>query len=163
MKDRRAEARFPPPARAGCQATLRPGCAVSLVEVSGRGAVLLAPRPLRPGSRVHLQVVRAARRIGIAGHVLRCRVWRLEAGAGVTYQAALRFDEAVDWGWPDSSRHRPPVAEPVGQAHADGDGGWAGATRRVPPLPEHDGPAERGGGKRLPAIPAFSRLASKRP
>jgi len=104
MNDRRQEARFVPPARPDIRATLRPGCDVTLVDVCGRGACVHAPKPLRPGSRIHLQVVVAARRLAVAGQVLRCMVWRLEPGSGVVYQAAVRFDAPVDWHWAASTR-----------------------------------------------------------
>lgn len=137
MKDRREEARFAPPSRVEMRATLRPGCAVTLVEVSGRGARIHAPRPIRPGARVHLQVVMTARRVAVAGYVLRCMVWSLETGAGVIYQAALRFDHLVDWR-------------------------WAEGTRRVQPMPEHSGPDGSANGKRLPENTPRWRLASRR-
>ena len=135
MNDRRDEARFAPPARATIRATLRPGCEVHLVDVSGRGALVRAPRPIRPGGRVHLQVVIASRRIAVAAHVLRCGVWQLDA-QGVTYQGALRFDHEVAWG-------------------------WAEATRRVQTLPEHGRPVVETDGKRLPGNPSTPRLASR--
>ena len=104
MKERRQEARFVPPSRSDIRATLRPGCDVSLVDVCAKGARVQAPKPLRPGSRIHLQVMVAARRLVVSGHVLRCMVWRLEPGSGAVYQGALRFDQAVDWNWAESAR-----------------------------------------------------------
>ena len=55
--DRRADARFGHPVIAGTQAILRPGYAVSLVDLSSGGALIQGPRPLRPGARVHLQLL----------------------------------------------------------------------------------------------------------
>ena len=104
MTDRRQEARFVPPTDRDIRATLRPGCEVTLVDVCGRGVCVHAPKPLRPGSRVHLQVVVAARRLAVAGQVLRCMVWCLEPGSGVVYRAAVRFDDPVEWHWAAPTR-----------------------------------------------------------
>lgn len=126
VTDRRFDARFEPPVEADARATLRPGCAITLVDVSAGGALVEAPRPLRPGARVHLQVSIAWRRFGIAAQVLRCAVWSLDPLDGVTYRGALKFEQRVEWNW----------AEP---------------TRRVQPMPEHERPTAGSGGKRLPA------------
>ena len=107
MKDRRAEARFLPPPDPAVQATLRPGCAVVLVDVSGRGALVQAPRPLRPGARVHLIVSTTVRRYAIAAHVRRCMVWLLDPLDGVTYRGALEFEERIDWCWLPATAHGP--------------------------------------------------------
>ena len=127
IEDRRLEGRFAPPVRAHVRATLRPGCVVVLVDVSGSGALVEAPRPLRPGARVHLQVLTSSRRHAVAAQVLPCMVWSLDPQNGAIYRGALRFDHHVDWGW----------AEP---------------TRRVQGMPEHAGPAGTSEGKRLPGI-----------
>jgi hypothetical protein len=124
-KDRRGQARFVPPAGAGIRATLRPGCAVALVNVCAAGALIDAPRPLRPGARVHLQVLTTTRRFAIAAHVLRCRVSSLDPLGGVTYQGALSFDQAIEWR-------------------------WAEATRRVHGVPEHTRPAGAADGNQRP-------------
>lgn len=136
VADRRTDARFEPPVRAEARATLRPGCAVRLVDVSAGGALVEAPRPLRPGARVHLQVTTTSRRFAIAAQVLRCMVWSLDPLDGVTYRGALKFDHRIDWCWADS-------------------------TRRVPPLPEHSGPVAAAGGKALPENRGFQRTARR--
>ena len=66
VTERRVHARFPPPRRGEPRATLRPGCPVRLVDLSAGGALLEASRPLRPGARVHLQLVTAARTFALA-------------------------------------------------------------------------------------------------
>ena len=134
MTDRRGQARFAPPAAAGVRATLRPGCAVVLVNVSATGALIDAPRPLRPGARVHLQVNTPARRVAVAAHVLRCMVSSLDPLGGVTYQGALRFEHAVDWR-------------------------WAEGTRRVQEVPEHARPAVVRNGNERPAGRVAERTA----
>jgi PilZ domain-containing protein len=96
LTDRRIDARFPPPQRGATRATLRPGCLVLLVDLSAGGALVEASRPLRPGTRVHLQVVTDARTVALAARVLRCAVWSLDPHAGVTYRGALMFEERCE-------------------------------------------------------------------
>lgn len=126
VTERREDARFAPPPRVDVRATLRPGCVVVLLDVSARGALVQAARPLRPGARVHLQVLTPSRRCSMVATVLRCMVWSLVGTDGVIYRGALRFDHPVEWA-------------------------WAAPTRRVQGVPEHGGPNGTGRGKRLPA------------
>ena len=137
LNERREDARFTIPPRIELRATMRPGCMVVLVDVSARGALVQAARPMRPGARVHLQVITATRRISIAGSVLRCMVWSLVGNDGVIYRAALRFDGPVEWAW----------AEP---------------TRRVPSVPVHGGPTAPGHGNTLPAQPSVTPPVPRR-
>ena len=104
VADRRQFSRFPPPSSAASRATLRPGCVVSLVDVSAGGALVEAARPLRPGARVHLQVATAARTFAIAAQVLRCMVWSLDPLDGVTYRGALKFEQCIEWSWGGATR-----------------------------------------------------------
>jgi hypothetical protein len=99
LTDRRADARFGQPAIAGAQAILRPGYAVSLIDLSSGGALIQGPCPLRPGARVHLQLLTGSRRLGIAAHVLRCSVASLDSRQGVQYRGALKFDHRCDTLW----------------------------------------------------------------
>ena len=129
--DRRVDARFGLPPRTQVRATLRPGCAIILVDVSAGGALVEAPRPLRPGAKVHLQVLTTSKRFAITAHVLRCAVWALDPLAGVTYRGAVTFEHRVDWS-------------------------WAGSTRCAQPMSEHERPIAECGEKRLPQNrPAF--------
>ncbi len=118
MSDRRGDARFDPPAVADLQATVRPGCAVILVDVSAGGALVQAPRPLRPGSKVHLQVNAGSQRLAIPGQVVRCAVWSLHPLDGVFYRGALKFDERVEWRWAAPTGGVKPAAERAGRAFA---------------------------------------------
>lgn len=104
VNDRRLNARFPLPDQAEARATLRPGCPVQLVDVSAGGALLQAPRPLRPGARVLLQVATPQRTFSIGAHVTRCFVWSLDPLAGVLYRGALRFEHRIEWCWGEPSR-----------------------------------------------------------
>jgi hypothetical protein len=99
IADRRTDARFPPPADAATRVTLRPGCVVFIVDVSAGGALVEAGRPLRPGARVHVQLVAGARAFAVAAHVLRCAVWSLDRDNGVKYRGALKFEHRCDWTW----------------------------------------------------------------
>ena len=132
ITERREDARFAPPPRLDVRATLRPGCVVVLLDVSARGALVQAARPLRPGARIHLQVLTPSRRFSMVATVLRCMVWSLVGTDGVIYRGAIRFDHPVEWA-------------------------WAAPTRRVHGLPEHAGPSGTGTGKRIPALPAATR------
>jgi hypothetical protein len=133
--ERRVDARFALPPRAEARATLRPGCAITLVDVSAGGALVEAPRPLRPGARVHVQILTTSRRFAIAAHVLRCAVWALDPLAGVTYRGAVKFEHRVEWC-------------------------WAELTRRVQPMPEHERPIAGPGGNQLPQNRATHPLAA---
>ena len=107
VKDRRFDVRYEPPATAAARASLRPGCAVILIEVSAGGALVEAPRALRPGGKVHLQVTTAFRQFAMSAQVLRCAVSALHPLDGVTYRGALKFDERVDWSWTAPPRNVP--------------------------------------------------------
>ena len=104
LVDRRLDARFTQPAIAGTQAILRPGYAVSLIDLSSGGALIQGPRPLRPGARVYLQLVNGTRRLGIGAQVLRCSVASLNSGEGVQYRGALKFDHRCDVLWEAETR-----------------------------------------------------------
>lgn len=97
--DRRGTRRTHPPSRNEITATLRPGCAVSLRNVSAAGALVQASRPMRPGSRVHLQVLCREHRLSVSATVVRCTVAALHPLDGVSYAGALRFDQHVEWMW----------------------------------------------------------------
>lgn len=125
LTDRRIDARFPP-RRGATRATLRPGCIVLLVDLSAGGALVEAPRPLRPGARVHLQLITGTRTFALAARVLRCAVWSLEPYNGVTYRGALEFEERCEVFWEtgtavaaipgdDTRDVRPPMLDPPGR------------------------------------------------
>jgi hypothetical protein len=137
LNERREDARFALPPRIELRATMRPGCMVVLVDVSARGALVQAARPMRPGARVHLQVITATRRISIAACVLRCLVWSLVGDDGVIYRAAVRFDAPVEWAWGEPSRH-------------------------VQGVPVHERPIAHGDGNTLPAGPSVTPAVPRR-
>lgn len=94
--DRRTDARIPLGRGSPARATLRPGCRVALVDLSASGVLVQAERPLRPGARVHLQLVTAARTFTLAALVVRCAVWALDEETGATYRGALRFEHRCE-------------------------------------------------------------------
>jgi hypothetical protein len=97
MIERRSEPRQPL-APECTRATIRPGRAVSIIDLSSGGALLQASRPLRPGMQVHLQVVTSERSVSVTGHVVRCAVWSLE-GDEIMYRGAVRFDRPIESWW----------------------------------------------------------------
>jgi hypothetical protein len=102
--DRRLDMRLGQPAIAGTQAILRPGYAVSLIDLSAGGALIQGTRPLRPGARVHLQLVSGGRRLALGAYVLRCAVVSLDSNKGVQYRGALKFDRRCDELWEANAR-----------------------------------------------------------
>lgn len=78
--------------RGAAQATLRPGCEVSVIDLSPGGALVQAHRPLRPGARVHVRFIAEGRSFALAAHVLRCVVWSIAGDEGVVYRGALQFE-----------------------------------------------------------------------
>jgi hypothetical protein len=104
VTERRVDARFPPPSVASTRATLRPGCIVFVVDLSAGGALVQAFRPLRPGARVHLQLVADARTVAMTAQVLRCAVWSLDPIDGVIYRGALQFEDRCEWPWDAGAR-----------------------------------------------------------
>ena len=99
VTDRRIDTRFAWAQAGITQATLRPGCAVRVVNVSAGGALVQAGRPLRPGARVHVQLVTSFRVFPLIARVLRCAVWMLDSHDGATYRGALQFEQRCDLLW----------------------------------------------------------------
>jgi hypothetical protein len=104
MTERRSEPRLPAARLRIDQATLRPGCPVDVVDLSATGAQVQGSRPLRPGSRVHVRLAAKTRTLAVAAHVVRCVVWSLHPEDGVTYRAALRFEEHCRAFWEEQRR-----------------------------------------------------------
>jgi len=96
LGDRRQDPRYDLDAVSDLRTTLRPGCPVSVVDLSAGGALVEGRRPLRPGARVHLQMRRGGESLSIAAHILRCFVWAVDPADGVRYRGALRFEQRCD-------------------------------------------------------------------
>jgi hypothetical protein len=93
LVERRIHSRFAQPGIAHIQAILRPARQVSLVNLSAGGALIEERRPLRPGSRVFLQLTTGRSCAGRKAQVLRCMVASLRSHDGVKYRGALRFED----------------------------------------------------------------------
>jgi hypothetical protein len=126
VKDRRSDPRVEWASDEITRATLRPGCTVHIVDVSAGGALLQTERPLRPGARVHFQIVTKLRVFSLAAKVLRCEVWMLDSLQGIVYRGALQFEQRCNFLWeadtpiesvvPDAIR---PSAGPGGKLEPD--------------------------------------------
>lgn len=137
LMDRRIDARFAVPRTSVTRATLRPGCAVRVVNLSAGGALVQADQPLRPGARVHFQLVTTVRAFALVARVLRCAVFTLDPHDGATYRGALQFEDRCESFW-----------EPETQSGS-----------AMPSLVSQDCPA---GGKAIPAIDERFRVRQSR-
>jgi hypothetical protein len=81
----------------GLRARVRPGHRLIIIDLSCAGALVEARRPLRPGSYVDLHLESEARGGMVAARVVRCAVAAIDSETGVTYRAALCFNESCDW------------------------------------------------------------------
>ncbi len=93
-RDRRREERVTAP---GMRARARPGYRLIIIDLSSCGALVEAGRPLRPGSHVDVHLETDARRGTVGARVVRCAVIAIDSQSGVTYRAALSFNETCDW------------------------------------------------------------------
>lgn len=96
IKDRRTDLRYGWPPADISHATLRPGYVVHLVDLSAGGALVQTRRALRPGARVHFNLVLRERSFGLSARVLRCVVWTLDWSEGISYRGALQFEERCE-------------------------------------------------------------------
>jgi hypothetical protein len=92
MRERRKEPRT---AATGMRARARPGHRLVVIDVSSRGALVEAMRPLRPGSHLEVQLETDAHSAMLRARVVRCAVAALDA-SGVTYRAALSFNDSCE-------------------------------------------------------------------
>lgn len=95
LAERRAGHRHPGSSLQLTQATLRPGYAIRIVDISEHGLLVETTRPLRPGTRVHVRLVSEHWSVSVAALVLRCGVSRVHPDDGVTYRGALRFEKTA--------------------------------------------------------------------
>lgn len=94
---------------------MRPGYHLVVIDLSTCGALVEAARPLRPGSRVELHLENEHRRGLLKARVTRCAVAALSAETGVTYRAALAFDESCEWVREGATHAEYDVPTPAGQ------------------------------------------------
>ena len=109
VSERRAHERAEDPWSNTAKATLRPGRSINIVNISRGGALVEGTHPMRPGTRVLVQIVTSTRTFGLSAVVLRCGVLALNADGGVLYRGALRFDERRDWTREVESVPAPPM------------------------------------------------------
>jgi hypothetical protein len=98
VTERRGFSRFAESSVRHLQAVLRPGHPVTIVNLSGGGALVDGWRPRRPGSRVFLQLTIGDHAAGRSARVVRSTVASL-TGDGVRYRSALSFDEPWETLW----------------------------------------------------------------
>jgi hypothetical protein len=95
--NRRGDARSCGPTARSISARIRGGQEITVINVSASGALIEGTRPLRPGARVDVHLSMDVRRVVLAAHVARCLVAAIDADRGITYQAALSFDQRFEW------------------------------------------------------------------
>lgn len=83
-----AGGRLPPAAR------IRPGCPVTIVDLSVSGTLVESGQRMRPGSRCELQLTAPAGDVIVSARVVRCFVARL-GPSSVRYRSALVFDDLI--------------------------------------------------------------------
>jgi len=98
VTERRGFSRFSESSVRHLQAVLRPGHSIAIVNLGGGGALIDGWRPLRPGSRVFLQLTIGDQTAGRSARVVRSTVASL-TGDGVRYRSALSFDEPWETLW----------------------------------------------------------------
>lgn len=74
-------------------ARVRPGHAVSVVDISLSGALIEGRRPLRPGAHIEVHLRAGAARAALMARVVRCLVSAIDGPDGVLYRSGLSFDE----------------------------------------------------------------------
>jgi hypothetical protein len=99
VTERRGFSRFAESSVRHLKAVLRPGHPVALVNLGGGGALVDGWRPLRPGSRVFLQLTIDDQMAGRSARVVRATVAALTGRDGVRYRSALSFDEPWETLW----------------------------------------------------------------
>jgi hypothetical protein len=96
ITERRAHERAEDPWTRSARVTLRPGHRIAIVNISRGGALVDGTRPMRPGTRVLLQIETPGAALGLSALVVRCTV-RAVTAEGVVYRGALKFDDRRDW------------------------------------------------------------------
>ena len=99
VTERRGFSRFAESSVRHLQAVLRPGHPIAIVNLSGGGALVDGWRPLRPGSRVFMQLSIGDQSAGRSARVVRSTVASLTGTDGVRYRCALSFDEPWETLW----------------------------------------------------------------
>jgi hypothetical protein len=99
--DRRSARRFAPAMQGlSDKARLRHGPEVIVVDLSTAGALIEGPCRLRPGAAVSTWLELSGQPVVHACRVVRCHVSAVHGAEGVSYRAALRFDQPLALGGP---------------------------------------------------------------
>jgi len=77
-------------------ARVRPGLAVSLIDVSAGGALVETTRRLLPGASVELQLETGQVCVTVRGRVVRCAVAHVRS-TSMCYRGAISFDRCLPW------------------------------------------------------------------
>lgn len=93
VTERRQSERIESAASSWGRVRLRTGHEVSLVNVSGGGALVETSARLLPGTAVILHVHAEQRTIAVRARVVRCHVCTIDKDAGVRYRGAVAFAE----------------------------------------------------------------------
>src|SRR5262245_31328387 len=78
------------------RARVRPGHAVTLLDVSAGGALVETEYRLLPGTSVELQVETESKSACMRGRVMRCAVARVRPDS-TCYRGAIAFDRYLPW------------------------------------------------------------------
>jgi hypothetical protein len=79
--------------RFGSSAVLRPGQAVTLVNITSHAALVESESRLRPGAVTEMQLAESERRTSIKGRLDRCYVAALEP---IRYRGLVVFEQSLD-------------------------------------------------------------------
>jgi hypothetical protein len=77
------------------RARARPGHVLVVIDISSCGALVEAPRALRPGAHLEVQLESTTPAATLRARVVRCEVAALDAD-GVRYRAGLAFSESSE-------------------------------------------------------------------
>ncbi|HWK10066.1 MAG TPA: PilZ domain-containing protein [Vicinamibacterales bacterium] len=105
MNERRKHPRVAGLMVSGTTVRVRAGCDGTLLNMSPGGALIEIRRPMRPGACVDLQLSNADTRSLLRALVLRYIVRSIAALDGVTYEAALAFENEADLGREGDARN----------------------------------------------------------
>jgi hypothetical protein len=95
--DRRRSPRYRPGDHGIVSARVRPGRDVSVIDVSGRGALVECAHRLAPGAPVEFHMRRESGPTeAVRGRVVRCAVTQVRSDA-VLYRGAIAFDRQITW------------------------------------------------------------------
>ncbi len=76
-------------------AVLRPGRAITLLNITSRAALVESAARLRPGAHAEIQLAAPGSRTSVRGRLDRCQVVALEP---IRYRAVMMFEEGIDVG-----------------------------------------------------------------